>query len=99
MIVTSFTPHRAPINSVCPVKAASVLRVASLFIGSVTIAAISPASAAFVADTTYARAALPEAPLSSPGVISSRRSNPASITFSGPAACCAGEEIARKLTP
>ncbi len=52
MMVTSAAPHREAISSVWPVKPGSLNSVASLFIGSVTIAAISRARAARVAATT-----------------------------------------------
>ena len=84
IIVTESAPQRSAINSVWPTKPGSPSCVASLFIGIVTIAATSPASAASVAARTYALAAAPEAASSSPGRWSASPSSPRSTTHSAP---------------
>ena len=67
IIVKRCTPHAAAINSVCPTNPGSVSWVASLFIGIVTMPATVPASASVVAESTYCRAAAPDAASMTPG--------------------------------
>jgi len=98
MMVTSRAPHTAPISSVWPVNPGSDSCVASLLMGSVTMAAISPASAARAAAITYSRAAAPDFALILPGVMSASLRMPRSMTFRAPSRKSSGALAARSGT-